>query len=61
MGKEQFSVRIEPDILQKIDELAETENRTRNNTIELLVLEALKARNLIPHETPRKPKTKKEN
>lgn len=44
MGKEQFSIRLEPEILQKIDELAAKENRTRNNMLEVLVIEALKAR-----------------
>jgi hypothetical protein len=44
MGKEQISIRLEPEILQKIDELAATEKRTRNNMLEVLILEALEAR-----------------
>jgi hypothetical protein len=44
MGKEQISIRLEPEILQKIDELAGNENRTRNNMLEVLILEALKTR-----------------
>jgi predicted transcriptional regulator len=31
MGKEQISIRLEPEILQKIDNMAGKENRTRNN------------------------------
>jgi hypothetical protein len=54
MGKEQISIRLEPEILQKIDELAASENRTRNNMLEVLVLEAFKARNLTS-EAPKKP------
>ena len=38
MGKEQISVRIPPDILQKIDELAAKEHRTRNNMMEVLIM-----------------------
>jgi hypothetical protein len=44
MGKEQISIRLPPEILQKVDELATTETRTRNNMLEVLILEALKAR-----------------
>jgi hypothetical protein len=44
MGKEQISIRLPPEILQKVDELADTETRTRNNMLEVLILEALKAR-----------------
>jgi hypothetical protein len=51
MGKEQISIRLDPEILQKIDELAGNENRTRNNMLEVLVLEALKLRG----NEPRKP------
>jgi hypothetical protein len=46
MGKEQISIRLEPEILQKIDELAANEKRTRNNMLEVLILEALEARKL---------------
>jgi hypothetical protein len=49
MGKEQISIRIEPETLRKIDELAAKEKRTRNNMLEVLILEALNAR-----ETPGK-------
>jgi hypothetical protein len=48
MGKEQISIRLEPEILQRIDELAANEKRTRNNMLEVLIHEALKAR-----ETPK--------
>jgi len=44
MRKEQFSVRLPPEILKKIDEQAEQETRTRNNMIEVLIAEAIKAR-----------------
>jgi hypothetical protein len=44
MGKEQISIRLEPEILQKLDGLAAIEKRTRNNMLEVLISEALKAR-----------------
>jgi hypothetical protein len=44
MGKEQISIRLEPEILQKIDDMAGKENRTRNNMLEVLIREALNAR-----------------
>jgi hypothetical protein len=44
MGKEQISIRLPPEILKKIDELAAAETRTRNNMLEVLILEALSAR-----------------
>ena len=44
MGKEQISIRLEPEILSKIDELATKETRTRNNMIEVLIQEAINAR-----------------
>jgi hypothetical protein len=50
MSKEQISIRLEPAILKKIDELAKNENRTRNNMIEVLILEALKARKPTEHD-----------
>jgi hypothetical protein len=52
MGKEQISIRLPPEILRKIDELAAAETRTRNNMIEVLVLEALKAREEKPLPKP---------
>jgi hypothetical protein len=51
MGKEQISIRLDPEILQKIDELAGNENRTRNNMLEVLVLEALKLRGNVARKT----------
>jgi hypothetical protein len=50
MGKEQISIRLKPEILQTIDELAASEKRTRNNMLEVLILEALEARK--PKPTP---------
>jgi hypothetical protein len=44
MGKEQISIRLELKILQKIDEFAANEKRTRNNMIEVLIWEALEVR-----------------
>jgi len=44
MNKEQISIRLPPEILQKIDKMAATETRTRNNMLEVLILEAIKAR-----------------
>jgi len=44
MGKEQISIRLSPEILEKIDELAASETRTRNNMIEVLIQEAINAR-----------------
>lgn len=32
-----FSMRLDPELLQKLDELADRESRTRNNLIELLL------------------------
>jgi hypothetical protein len=55
MGKEQISIRLEPEVLQKIDVMAGQENRTRNNMLEVLLLEALKNRESLskaPPETP---------
>jgi len=46
MAKEQFSVRIPPDILQQIDELATKEHRTRNNMTEVLILKGLEVMRL---------------
>ena len=46
MGKEQFSVRVPPDILQRIDELAAIEHRTRNNMLEVLVMKGLEMHEL---------------
>ena len=46
MGKEQISIRLPPEILQKVDELAANETRTRNNMLEVLILEAIKARDI---------------
>jgi hypothetical protein len=44
MGKEQISIRLPPEVLKKIDELAASETRTRNNMLEVLILEALASR-----------------
>jgi hypothetical protein len=44
MAKDQISIRINPETLQKIDELAAIEKRSRNNMLEVLVSEALEAR-----------------
>jgi hypothetical protein len=44
MGKEQLSIRLEPETLRHIDELAAKENRARNNMIEVLISESLAAR-----------------
>ena len=44
MGKEQISIRLEPETLNKIDELAAKETRTRNNMIEVLIQEAITTR-----------------
>jgi len=48
MNKEQISIRLPPEILKKIDELAAVETRTRNNMLEVLILEAIKARDENP-------------
>jgi hypothetical protein len=53
MGKEQISIRLDPEILRKIGELAANEKRTRNNMLEVLVLEAFETRNLASKK-PRK-------
>jgi hypothetical protein len=44
MGKEQISIRLEPDTLRQIDRWAVDENRTRNNMIEVLLLESINDR-----------------
>jgi hypothetical protein len=44
MGKEQISIRLIPEVLQKIDEFAAVERRTRNNMIEVLIWEAIEVR-----------------
>jgi hypothetical protein len=44
MGKEQISLRLESKILRQIDELAANENRTRDNMLEILSLEAINNR-----------------
>jgi hypothetical protein len=44
MGKEQISIRLEPEILRQIDNLAVIETRNRNNMIELLIFEAISDR-----------------
>ena len=54
MGKEQLSIRLEPDVLKKIDDLAAKETRTRNNMLEVLVIEALEARSKHPEKGKRK-------
>jgi len=46
MGKTEFvGMRIEPEMLEKIDDLAKKEKRSRSNMIEILLEEALSARN----------------
>jgi hypothetical protein len=44
MGKEQISIRLPPEVLKKVDELAASETRTRNNMLEVLIFEALESR-----------------
>jgi len=46
MAKEQFSVRIPPDILRQIDELAAKEHRTRNNMTEVLIMKGMEVMEL---------------
>jgi predicted DNA-binding protein len=44
MAKEQISIRLEPETLQKLDALAAIEQRTRNNMLEVLIFEGLTSR-----------------
>ncbi|MDR0635817.1 MAG: ribbon-helix-helix protein, CopG family [Treponema sp.] len=44
MGKEQISIRLMPETLKKVDEIAVSETRTRNNMIEVLIAEAIAIR-----------------
>jgi hypothetical protein len=44
MGKEQISIQLEPKTLRQIDSLAANEKWTRNNMIEILILEAIRNR-----------------
>jgi predicted DNA-binding protein len=44
MAKEQISIRLNLETLQKLDALAAIEKRTRNNMLEVLISEAIMAR-----------------
>jgi predicted transcriptional regulator len=44
MRKEQISIRLPSELLKQADKLAAAENRTRNNMLEVLILEALNGR-----------------
>jgi hypothetical protein len=44
MSKEQISIQIPPEILKEIDKMAAAETKTRNNMLEVLILEAFQAR-----------------
>ena len=44
MSKEQISIRLAPETLKKVDEIAVSETRTRNNVIEVLIVEAITIR-----------------
>jgi metal-responsive CopG/Arc/MetJ family transcriptional regulator len=48
MGKDQISIRLNDELLAKVDAFAEAENRTRSNMIEVLIKEALTARSKPP-------------
>jgi hypothetical protein len=44
MGKEQISIRLDPEIIRQIDKFAANEKRTRNNMLEVLIAEAFTVR-----------------
>jgi metal-responsive CopG/Arc/MetJ family transcriptional regulator len=48
MGKDQISIRLNNELLAKVDAFAEAENRTRSNMIDVLIKEALAAREKPP-------------
>ena len=55
MNKEQISIRLNPETIEKIEELAGVEMRNRNNMIEVLILEAINNRDVAFVESKHEP------